>query len=240
VRLGIEAGRVVGCLIEKQLMTPQQYPLTLNALVAACNQSSSRDPVVSYDDRTVEQALAWLKDAGLVHFVHPSHGRSVTRYRQAFDELLGLELRPLALLAVLLLRGPQTAGELRARTERMATFDDIVTVEAELEALSTGSEPFVLRLRRRPGQKEERWTQLLTQDAPERVDPAGDPGDQAGLDRAPAHSAGTTASAGHTASGTGAASAADVTALRAEVAALEAEVAALRAAVEQLQARTPY
>ena len=217
MRLGIEAGRVVGCLIEKQLMTPQQYPLTLNALVAACNQSSSRDPVVSYDDRTVEQALARLK-----------------------DELLGLELRPLALLAVLLLRGPQTAGELRARTERMATFDDIVTVEAELEALSTGSEPFVLRLRRRPGQKEERWTQLLTQDAPERVDPAGDPGDQAGLDRAPAHSAGTTASAGHTASGTGAASAADVTALRAEVAALEAEVAALRAAVEQLQASTSY
>jgi len=153
--------RVAGSLIEKQLTTPQQYPLTLNALVAACNQTSNRNPVVSYDDRTVEATAAGLKDKGLLRFVHPSHGRSATRYRQVLDESLGLEQGQLALLGVLMLRGPQTVGELRARTERMATFADLGEVENALGELGRREEPLVVRLARQPGQKEERYAHLL-------------------------------------------------------------------------------
>ena len=162
MELGTEEGRVVGSLIEKQLTTPQQYPLTLNALVLACNQSSNRDPVVSYDDGTVESSLASLKAAGLVRFVHPSHGRSVIRYRQVIEERLGLDDTELALLAVLLLRGPQTVGELRARTERMANFNGAASVDSELGRLASRPDPLVRRLARRPGQKEERWAELIT------------------------------------------------------------------------------
>jgi uncharacterized protein YceH (UPF0502 family) len=166
VRLSPEQARVVGSLIEKQLTTPQQYPLTLNALVLACNQSSNRDPVVDYGDQLVEQVLTSLKDAGLVRFVYPSHGRSVTRYRQVLDERLALDQPQLAILGVLLLRGPQTVGELRARSERMAGFDGLGAVEAELRRMAETpatevTQPLVARLPRRPGQKEERWTQLV-------------------------------------------------------------------------------
>jgi uncharacterized protein len=163
VRLSPEEARVIGSLIEKQLTTPQQYPLTMNALVLACNQSSNRDPVVDFDERTVDNALTSLKAAGLVHFVYPSHGRSVTRYQQALEDQLGITEQQLALVGVLLLRGDQTGGELRARTERMCEFDGIAHVDAELERLSERPEPVVARLGRRPGQKEERWAQLLTE-----------------------------------------------------------------------------
>jgi uncharacterized protein YceH (UPF0502 family) len=159
--------RVIGSLAEKQLTTPQQYPLTLNALVSACNQTSKRDPVVTYNDTTVEMALSSLREAGLLRLVHPSHGRSATRYRHVIDERFGLDARGLSVLAVLLLRGPQTIGELRARTERMADFDSLNEVEAELGRLAEGSDPLVERQPRRPGQKEERWAQLLTGDSPE-------------------------------------------------------------------------
>jgi uncharacterized protein len=162
VLLSQEEGRVIGSLIEKQLTTPQQYPLSLNALVLACNQSSNRDPVVEFDERTVHDAVASLKTAGLVSFVYPSHGRSVTRYQQLLGEHLAITEQQVALLGVLLLRGPQTAGELRSRTERMCEFDSIAEVENELERLSGVPEPLVARLSRRPGQKEERWVQLLT------------------------------------------------------------------------------
>jgi uncharacterized protein len=158
--------RVIGSLAEKQLTTPQQYPLTLNALVLACNQSSNREPVVAYDEGLVEIALSSLKDAGLLRFVHPSHGRSVTRYRQVIDERLSLGPRGLALLAVLLLRGPQTLGELRTRTERMADFADLGNVEAELALLGELADPLVRRLPRQSGHKEERWAQLLTGEPP--------------------------------------------------------------------------
>jgi uncharacterized protein YceH (UPF0502 family) len=166
VILDIEQGRVIGCLVEKQLTTPQQYPLTLNALVLACNQTSNRDPIVIYDNGLVQRTLASLKEAGLVRFVYPSSGRSATRFRQVFDEHLGLDAQALALVAVLLLRGPQTPGELRSRTERMATFGGIDAVVAELEQLGARPEPLVRQLARRPGQKEERWMQLLTPGMP--------------------------------------------------------------------------
>lgn len=182
VELSPVEARVIGSLAEKQLTTPQQYPLTLNALVAACNQTSNRDPVVAYDDSVVEGALSSLKEAGLLRFVHPGHGRSATRYRQVLDERFALEARGLAVLAVLLLRGPQTVGELRARTERMADFGNIGDVEEELRRLADRTDPLVSQLSRRPGQKEERWAQLLadgTADSGPASDtgtPASDPG----------------------------------------------------------------
>ena len=159
--------RVIGSLAEKQLTTPQQYPLTLNALVTACNQTSNRDPVVAYDDAIVEDALNAMKEVGLLRFVHPGHGRSATRYRQVLDERFGLDARGLSVLAVLLLRGPQTLGELRTRTERMADFGSLEDVGAELERLAGGPETLARQLPRRPGQKEERWTQLLAGEPPE-------------------------------------------------------------------------
>ena len=161
MQIGIEQARVVGSLIEKRLTTPQQYPLTMNALVVACNQTSNRAPVVNYDESVVESALSQLKDQHLVRFVLPSHGRSVVRYRQVLDEVLGVDDRQLALLAVLLLRGPQTVGELRTRTERMVEFDDLRVVEHDLELMANLGDGLVERLERRPGQKEERWAQLL-------------------------------------------------------------------------------
>jgi uncharacterized protein YceH (UPF0502 family) len=216
MRLSAEQGRVIGSLMEKQLTTPQQYPLTLNALVLACNQLSNRDPIVNYDERGVEATLVSLKEAGLVRFVHPSHGRSVIRYRQVLDEQLGLDDRPLALLAVLLLRGAQTAGELRSRTERMAQFDGIDVIEAELERLSSLSEALVLRMPRRPGQKEERWTQLLMED----MSSAG----TGGVAGPPAASGDASVDGGPR-----------PPSLADQVADLRAEVADLRSALEQLQ-----
>ncbi len=162
MQLSPECARVLGALVEKGLATPQQYPLTVNALQAACNQTSNREPVVNYDETTVLTALAALKDQKLVRFVLPSHGRSVVRYRQVLDEALGLDARQCAILAVLLLRGPQTVGELRIRTERMARFDDLRDVEHELDLLVGREEPLAHNAGRRPGQKEERWATTLT------------------------------------------------------------------------------
>jgi uncharacterized protein YceH (UPF0502 family) len=161
MRIDAVETRILGGLVEKQLTTPAQYPLSLNSLTLACNQSSNRDPVVHYEEATVEGGVASLKDKGLVRFVLPSHGRSVVRYRHVLDEKLALDQRQMALIAVLLLRGPQTVGELRVRTERMAQFDGVSDVEDDLIGLTRGDDPFVARLGRRPGQKEERWTQLL-------------------------------------------------------------------------------
>ncbi len=158
--LSPECARVLGALVEKALTTPQQYPLTLNALQAACNQTSNREPVVSYDETTVQTALDELKDQKLVRFVLPSHGRSVVRYRHVLHEALGLDDKQSAILAMLLLRGPQTIGELRTRTERMAQFDSLDEVDHELQLLASLDEPLAANVGRRPGQKEERWTTL--------------------------------------------------------------------------------
>jgi len=167
MQLSAACARVLGSLVEKGLATPQQYPLTINALQSACNQTSNREPVVSYDETTVLAALDELKDQKLVRFVLPSHGRSVVRYRQVLNEALGLDARQCAILAVLLLRGPQTVGELRIRTERMARFDSLDEIEHELEFLGSRDEPLAHNVGRRPGQKEERWaTPLVTAAAP--------------------------------------------------------------------------
>jgi uncharacterized protein YceH (UPF0502 family) len=134
----------------------------MNALVTACNQTSNRHPVVAYGEEAVASACAELKEKKLVRFVHPSHGRSAIRYRHVVDETLQLDVRQRALMAVLLLRGLQTVGELRARTERMADFADVHDVERELERLATRADPLVARVRRQPGQKEDRYHSLLS------------------------------------------------------------------------------
>lgn len=156
-----EEARVLACLIEKEATVPDSYPLTLNSLRLACNQSSNRHPIVAYEDRTVEQALLALKSIGLVRFVHPSHGGRTIRYRHVAGERWHLEGNELAVLAMLMLRGPQTANEVRTRVER--TLDrDGSSVDDALDALAARSpEPFAVKLERRPGEREPRWAHLL-------------------------------------------------------------------------------
>lgn len=163
--LDIIDGRVLGALIEKQLTTPDIYPLSLNALSLACNQSTAREPVMNLSGPDVEESLARLKERKFARFVHPSHGRSVTKYRQVCDESLGLESGDLAVVGLLLLRGAQTSGELRTRSERLHGFDTVAEVENTLAALAARAEPLVVRLERAAGQKEARWRQLLADES---------------------------------------------------------------------------
>ena len=167
-----EQGRVLGCLIEKQLTTPQQYPMTDSALLAACNQSTSRDPVVDYDVATVRLAVRALRESGLLRTVHRTGERS-DKHQHQLDAALGLATDQIALLAVLLLRGPQTVAELRARSERLHPFQSAEKVEQVLAALGDRDEPLVDRLERQPGRKESRFTQLLGETAPAYAVPQG-------------------------------------------------------------------
>lgn len=146
--------RVLGCLLEKQQITPDVYPLTLNALRAAANQSTNRDPVMSLDDDAIEEALSHLQEIGLVWKV--IGGRAI-RWDHNLDGRWLLTPESKALVTLLLLRGPQTPGELRARSERMARFESVSAVESLLSDLSGGDEPLARELPRKPGQKEGRW-----------------------------------------------------------------------------------
>src|SRR5258706_5402849 len=134
--LTVIEGRVLGCLMEKERTVPDQYRLSMNALVLACNQSSSREPIMALDEHEVDASITAMKTQGLVRVVHPSHGRSVTRYRQVADEKYSLDDPSAAIMAVLLVRGPQTAAELRSRTERLHVFDSASEVDGCLNALS--------------------------------------------------------------------------------------------------------
>ncbi len=152
---------MLGCLLEKERTTPDAYPLTLNALVGACNQSTNREPVVSYDEATVEDALTSLRERGLARRgMYP--GSRVTKHRHAADEQLGLSRPQLALLAVLLLRGPQTPGELKTRTERLHRFAQLEDLDAGLASLMAHEPPLVAKLAREPGRKEPRYVELLS------------------------------------------------------------------------------
>jgi len=163
--LSIIEGRVLGCLLEKERTTPDQYPLSLNALVSACNQSTAREPVMAVDAHDAEAAITSMKTIGLARLVHPSHGRSVTRYRQVASEHYDWTEAESAVMAVLLLRGPQTLAELRTRTERQHDFATPEVVEDVLRGLAARDEPMTVQLERMPGQKELRWQQLLADEA---------------------------------------------------------------------------
>jgi uncharacterized protein len=152
--------RVLGCLIEKQLSTPDYYPLTLNALVNASNQSTNRDPVMTLDEATVMEALNGLRERKVAWFVD-SAGSRVQKYEHRIADELGLSIQETAVLAELLLRGPQTPGELRSRCTRMYAFQDLKEVEAALDLLMEADPPLVSRMQRQPGMKETRFTHRL-------------------------------------------------------------------------------
>lgn len=210
--LSAAQARVLGVLVEKQRTVPDAYPLTLNALVAGCNQKSSRDPILSLTDTEVQEALDALKAHSMV--IETSGGR-VMRYAHNAERALSLPSQSVALVAALLLRGPQTAGELRINTERMHRFADISAVEGflnELAAREAGA--LVVELPRAPGTRETRWMQLLTEAAPAQPTPG-----RADETRSP--DASTLAR--------------EVVMLRDEVATLREAVAALRTEVESLR-----
>lgn len=151
--------RILGCLIEKDLTTPEYYPLSLNALTNACNQKSSRDPIVNFDDSTVDQGCEALRNKGLA-LVHT--GSRATKYSHRLSERLNLGRRELPLLCILLLRGPQTLGELRTRTERMREFSDLEEVERALQLLADREDGAMTKpMPAQPGMKEKRWAHLL-------------------------------------------------------------------------------
>ena len=206
------AARVLGALVEKAFTTPDQYPLSLNGLTAACNQSSNREPVMQLDEGTVAQGLADLARRALAREVHRSDSR-VKRWRHLLRETLQLHEAEQAALCVLLLRGPQTIGEIKTRTGRMFEFIDLAHVEITLRALMEFTTPLAVQLPRQPGQKEARYAHLL----------AGEPQLPVAVS-APAASPPAAA----------AAPVADprVDALEQDVASLRAELAELRAALD--------
>jgi len=157
--------RVLGSLVEKDITTPDYYPLSINALVNACNQKSNRDPVLSLNEETVRQALHSLNEKGLAGTASTADSR-VPKYEHRMQEAFNFTRRETAVLCVLMLRGPQTPGELRGRTERMHRFEDLTDVQSTLQKLMTREEPLVKVLPRQPGTKEARYAHLLCGEQP--------------------------------------------------------------------------
>lgn len=153
--------RVMGSLLEKERTVPDTYPMTLNGVRTACNQSSGRDPVMALSEQEVHAALDSLRAGGLTRVLHPSHGARMAKYRQVLDEVLTLDEGERAVLTLLLLRGAQTPGELRSRAERLHPFTSLGEVERALTSLAAREDPLVKELERRAGQKEQRWIHLL-------------------------------------------------------------------------------
>jgi hypothetical protein len=219
--------RVLGCLAEKEATTPDAYPLSTNGLLLACNQRSSRHPVVQYDEDEVTRALVSLRERDLVRTAR--EGGRVYRHAHRLRQQLDVDDAELAVLSVLFLRGPQTPGELRSRTERQHAFATVAAVEAVLERLARRDPAFVLQLPRGAGRKESRWAQILgggepasPPHPPRSISPTH-PGE---VEAPPA--AATTEQRG---------SSEEIDALRTEIAALRAELAELRARVDGLEAR---
>ena len=155
--------RVLGALLEKEITTPDYYPLSLNSLVNACNQKSNRDPVMNVDEDSVRDALRTLQDNSLARSVSAVDSR-VTKYEHRLQEAFNFDRREAALFCELLLRGPQTAGELRTRAERMHPFDDLSEAQSALQRLMNREPPLVKVLARQPGTKESRYVHLLSGD----------------------------------------------------------------------------
>jgi len=223
--IGLDAAqiRVLGCLLEKQQTTPDAYPLTLNSLRLACNQATSRDPVVDYDEATVREAAQKLGQRGFTRLTS-YHGSRTSKYRHLLDEALGISPDERALLCVLMLRGPQTLGELKQRSERLHSFPDLKSVEETLTRLT--ERELGQWLERRPGQKDARYTHLL-EEGEDGTATAGVP-----------TSGGATASTGATSSDGGQQDdlAAEVGRLREALDALRADLDALRRDLGQPQA----
>ncbi len=207
--------RVLGCLIEKELATPEYYPLSINALTNACNQKSNRDPLLALEEADVVRALDSLRFNQLV--VISSDGGRVPKYRHILAERLRLAPPELAVLGELMLRGPQTVGELRGRAERMHHFADLASVDAVLEELMARTPPLLMRLPRLPGRKESRYAHLF----------AGEPEQTAGESVQSPESARTPAFGGN----------GRIDRLEEEVATLRVEVDGLRRMVEDLKAQ---
>ena len=153
--------RILGSLVEKQLTTPEYYPLTLNSLTAACNQKSNRDPVMSLGESDILAAIDSLRDKNLVYLYYGSTSRTV-KYKHMMQQVYELDSPTLAIITLLLLRGPQTAGELRGRSDRLHEFSSIGEVQESLDELASRTEPLVVKLARQPGQKEPRYAHLLS------------------------------------------------------------------------------
>jgi uncharacterized protein len=213
--------RVLGCLLEKQRTTPDVYPLSLNSLRLACNQSTNREPVVDYEETTIRDALHRLERRGIVRLAGASRA---AKYRHLLAEALPMQEGEQAIVCVLMLRGPQTPGELKQRTERMHSFPDLEGVHETLERLI--ERELVQRLERRPGQKEERYRQLLEQEGEEGSQDVAAPGPSASSFSQPAVSSPLLASAGLPGSTLGRA---PLEELYERVERLEREVAELRA-----------
>jgi uncharacterized protein len=219
--------RVLGCLLEKQRTTPDQYPLTLNALRLACNQSTNRDPVVDYDEATLRAALEKLSRRRWVRYASSSGSRA-SKYRHLVDEALGLAPDQQAVICVLLLRGAQTPGELKQRTERMHAFAGLDDLHTTLDALA--ARELVRCIGRRPGQKEDRWEHLLGDD--ETIDVASaEPYREQTPAPSAAYAAGEASDVSRAGTDEG-----RIAALEAQVRALRDELDALRAEVSQLRA----
>jgi uncharacterized protein YceH (UPF0502 family) len=203
--------RILGVLVEKQHTVPDSYPLSLNALTLGCNQKTARDPVINASESDVLAALDTLKS---LHLVFEGSGSRVPRFEQNVGKVLGVPSQSVALLAMLMLRGPQTAAELRLNTERLHRFADISSVEGFLDELDTREPPLVIKLARAPGARESRWTHLLSgpvaEAAPSAPEGPGSPHADGGL------------------------VASEVAAMRAEQLRMNAEIARLRAQVERL------
>jgi uncharacterized protein len=163
--------RVLGALLEKEITTPEYYPLSLNALVNACNQKSNRDPVMNLDEGSVRNALIALRDNSLVRSVSAADSR-VTKYEHRLQEAFNFDRREAGIFCELLLRAPQTPGELRSRVERMHHFDDLSEVQSALQRLMNREPPLVRVLARQPGTKESRYVHLLSGDTAPAVAPA--------------------------------------------------------------------
>src|SRR3984957_17393257 len=164
--------RVLGALLEKEITTPDYYPLSLNSLVNACNQKSNRDPVMNLDEDSVRAALRSLHDDSLARSVSAADSR-VTKYEHRLQEAFNFDRRETAVLCELLLRGPQTPGELRSRAERMHRFEDLVQVQSTLQRLAQREPPVVKMLERQPGTKEARYAHLLSGDVQSQPSEAG-------------------------------------------------------------------
>jgi uncharacterized protein YceH (UPF0502 family) len=180
--------RVLACLVEKESTTPDNYPLSSNALVNACNQSTSRDPIVHYTEREVDQVMMALREQGLARTVR-GDGQRVHKHKHVFGEALHIERPSLALLSVLMLRGAQTVNELKSRTERYDIGLDATGIERALEAMAGRDEPLVRQLPRRSGEREARWVHLVGGDAMAEAAAQASPSPGAAAPRASAASA---------------------------------------------------